>query len=258
MSALFCLLCSIHTILESLPVSSSGHLALLNRLYAKITKKQPLVISEEIEILLHIPTIFILLTFLTYHGVLSHIFSTKAFTLHTIATIFIANGLTTLAYLYKQKKNIRMPLWVGFLISACLLFSLYFAPVGTKKVILLTDAACIGLAQSMALLAPGLSRLAITLATGIWIGIAPPIALFFSLIISLFLIIPAVIKAFYEDKEKERKLLTFSGPQVGMLLLSSLVSYGCLEWLFHMVINNALPDFGWYLLIITAFSSLLS
>ena len=123
METLFFILWNLHIILESLPISSSSHLHLLNSHLARIGRTTPLKISSTTDFLMHIPTALILTATLIRHR--SLLMYQPFF--DWIAAVCIADLITGCAYLIMKKKgNPRLPLSLGFLISACPLLSLYF------------------------------------------------------------------------------------------------------------------------------------
>ena len=140
---------------ESLPISSSGHCALLNKLNAA-----PL-LSPLQDFCAHIPTLLIVLLFFAqqwYQKITNS--SGKA----VLKFITIADALPVFAYLIKAPQLfLNTPLYIGLFLTACMLIASFWAFPAQKKITpTLHDALWVGLAQTAALCLPGLSRLATT------------------------------------------------------------------------------------------------
>lgn len=127
---LFLLLWCIHTILESLPISSSGHMVLLTRLLTRFSGLRIPSVSTTLTHLMHIPTLFVIGAYLvhfklfdliragSYHGISNpvignHLLDNKIFNLgtenqlalnllHWVILIGIANGITFFCYVIKK------------------------------------------------------------------------------------------------------------------------------------------------------------
>ena len=256
-SSYFCLLWCMQIILESLPISSSGHIKIINMLIARVTKHTPLTISSGVDHIMHIPTIFISFLFLMKHGMLNVIFDTPTTVFQWIVAIIIANSITAFFYMLIKIKNIAP--WhthIGFILSACALLSLYLAPGGTKTVISYSDAIVIGIAQSFALL-PGISRLGLTFSAGVWLGLLPTLSLMFSLMLELFLAVPAIALALYKNKFNLSPFYHLRLADYTAIGVSSLIAYAALELLYRAAEYGLMNMFGWYLLALGIFLKVL-
>ncbi len=255
-STTFYFLWNLHIILESLPISSSGHIELINNWIARRSKREPIAISSRTNYLTHVPTLIVVGIFLTMHNAWTTATegeTTVEWLISNMALVaipmLIANTITFgCSLLLKLTKKPLWPLYVGFFITAGSLFSLFHAPQGTHLFISYSDAALIGIAQGFALL-PGVSRLALTFVTGVWLGLIPAASFYFSLIIEFFLILGAVIKALFESSQlKEEYLSHLNWRSLVSLIFSSAIAYATLELVFYMAQNNTLAYFGFYLL----------
>lgn len=245
----FFLLWNAHTLFESLPISSSGHVQLLNRLLARFYKRAPFEISSHTEHLMHIPTLCVVGTFLLLERCPLAI---SASWTHLMICMALANLITGSCYLLlKSIKKPLLPLYVGFFITGCVLLSLYFVPPAEKNYISLTAALIIGIAQSVALL-PGISRLAITVCVALWLGISPSVAFLFSLTIEWFLaagaIARALLKELYDTKQDHKNPFKGSFIHYVSLFASSLISYALLKGVYYMILHRILAPFGWYMI----------
>lgn len=255
MNTIFCLLISVHTILESLPISSSSHMQLLNRVMAHLRKKAQLSMSTNAEHLMHLPTLFVIGLFLLHEGVWPSILGSASTFFHWLLIIFIANGLTYAFYLYRRKTEKSLwPLPVGFLITAIALLSLYLLPYGSRATVMPIDAFIIGCAQAFSLL-PGVSRLALTFVVGCWLGLAPYVSIIFSLVIEFFLVGSAVLQALYKSAPSAK---TYELRMRCLLLITvaTVIAYCLLDWVVGMAITKTIVYFGWYLLLLSFFCAL--
>ena len=237
---------NLNVIGESLPISSSGHLRLLTQHLSH--QGTPIFIDTITEHLMHIPNALIIVTFLiinTHHHLT---FSLPAIILYSIA-FSIVNIVTGLAYLTLQKKVKQFPLALGFLFSALSLFSLYWAPVNSSTTILPLQALIIGCSQTLALL-PGISRMALTTTTGIWLGIHPGVSFLFSLVCEFGLMCIAIAVALYKTNVSWR----LSSKQLVIIGCSTLVSYAALELSYISFLSGSAVFFGWYLLAVSIYA----
>jgi undecaprenyl-diphosphatase len=218
--------------------------------------------SNAVEHLLHIPTLFIVGAFLciTWWPLIS----TGSWGLigALIMWAFIADLITGLFYfLYKKTKEKinSFPLWCGFAVTGLALVSLPFVYeptwIGltsfcyTKHFFI--SALIIGCVQGIALL-PGISRLASTYVAGCWLGFTPLIALTLSLTIQFPLIIAALIETFYEIHSKNIRLsvISLSSMRVWWVVVASMVSFMLLWGVAFLAYANLMYLFGWYMVVL--------
>ena len=166
----------IQIIFESLPVSSSGNVMLWIPILQNILH---LPWSENsipgFDFLLHIPTIFIVVVFFfrSWYWSIKNI--QKGF--DQFVSLIIYCGLADIItvcfyYIWKLVGTDFFPLWFGFLCTTFLLLSLrWFSGKPFKERLCLSDAIILGVVQGCALL-PGISRLATTFVTAVWLGYA--------------------------------------------------------------------------------------
>ena len=148
---------------------------------------------------------------------------------------------------FKKTKQER-PLFIGFFISAYILLRLFVAPDGTAIFLSYTHAFFLGFAQSLAL-RPGITRLGVTVAGGIWFGLTPIASLCYSLLLEFFLIVGAVLKIAYEGDTKDL-LPQQSVSSVLALICSSILAYMGLELILCMLLTKTFAYFGYYMLVV--------
>lgn len=248
-NSLFIIMWCAHIILESLPISSSGHIAFLTHLLTRFTHMRIPAVSTTMMHLMHIPTLFVISAYLFHFNIFNAIGRNPASFFHWLVLIAIANGITFLFYEIKKKWGFGDYTWLrfGFLFSAIALRSLTYAPMPTNTTITFLGAVIIGLAQAFSLL-PGVSRLALTFVAATWVGILPLSAMLFSLTIEFVLILGAVAKALYDVYRKKASFPKL--PFFGYILvtLASIIAYLALLWVTQLAISGSIALFGIYLL----------
>lgn len=246
MTDLIYILWNLSIILESLPISSSGHLQLIAR-YLSRKNTISLTLDTATEHMMHIPNaliiVLILLRYLPY--------SLPSLPPYLIA-IAIVNGITGIAYITLKKRIAQLPLAFGFAVSAATLLSLYWAPSSSDIAVSYGTALVLGIAQSCALL-PGVSRMAMTTVVGIWIGLHPGVSFLFSLACELGLIGIAVVAAHNKNNE-----LSLSRKQLIFITLSTVVSYAALELSRYSFVSGSAALFGWYLVGVSTYAAISS
>ena len=173
---------AIQGLTEFLPVSSSGHLVLVQNLFKLI---QPPVTFD---ILVHVATLFSVIVFFR-----QELFSLNQNTFKSIIIATIPTGIIGLFLNpFKDALFNSIPLVsMGLLITTILLISIKFLPRAKEIVnITTTQALLIGLAQGLAII-PGISRSGATIIAALWLGLGSTRAFTFSFLIS----IPAILAA---------------------------------------------------------------
>lgn len=162
-------------LLESLPISSSGHTTLLG-----------LSAPQSVDFFAHGPTVLMLLAY--FRNEIGTFFSQIRFGwwpwLVYGAKICVAELITIAFFLFFHFTSITIPLWSGFLITGLLLLSLNGAARLVSRRVVSRDipwlpVIIIGITQGIALL-PGISRLASTLVIARWAGLESRTAFKFS------------------------------------------------------------------------------
>ncbi|MHB1381924.1 MAG: undecaprenyl-diphosphate phosphatase [Thermoleophilia bacterium] len=112
---------------------------------------------------------------------------------------------------------------------------------GTKKTVTLMDALIIGLAQTLALV-PGVSRSGATIATGLLRGINRVSATRLSFGLS----IPALTAAGIHELPDALSHTIGLGPLIVGTVVSFVVAYASVAWLLRYVAHHTLDVFAWY------------
>ena len=226
---------------EWLPVSSSGHLVITQKV---LGVNPPLIF----DVMLHVGTLIVVLTVFR-KDILEII---KAFVRRDFETeegklaLFIVVGSVPIAIIgfvfYDFLKSLfsnLLAVGLALLITGCILF---FSEkrIGNRKIGIL-DSLLIGLAQGVTII-PGISRSGVTLATGLLRRVDKATAFKYSFLLS----VPAIIGAtIMESKElavgNEDAVLLFLGA-----IISMIVGYASLKLLQKIVMNEKIHLFAYY------------
>lgn len=177
---------------ESFPISSSGHVLLLVQWLQKLKYSIPS--FEMVDEITALPTLLVI-AFCYRAQIVQTLIAPHWY--HLIY-FWICIGIATLPTLFIYfcihywHCKLSLPLWIGFALSALLLFSTKYAPVGSS--ISLQSVLMVGIAQSIALFFPGLSRMATTYATACWLGSASSSAFALSIAFEVPLLCGAFLK----------------------------------------------------------------
>lgn len=265
MRALAYSLWCIHTLLESLPVSSSGHMTLITNFLQKNTfskyNRSRILLTEQIDHLMHVTTAWVLTLFLciNWWPALSAFPQIFARLSNIFLYTLIGDTITVMLYFLLKYTRIKQyfPLWAGFLVTSVLLFSLFIVPAGSITTFTMTSAALLGLVQGLALL-PGISRLASTYVAGCWLGLTPSTSFIWSCTLQLPLVLAAVSAGIYSLYTQTNSVnnyftkLTYT--QLIGLVFCTLLSFGLLWIIYYAAYMNVFAYSGFY----TAFMSLLA
>lgn len=245
-------------IFESLPVSSSGNVmlwipVLQNLLHLAFPENN----IPDFDFLLHIPTIFVIGVFFFRSWCWSIINIQKGFwsIMSLIICCVLADTITVFFYyLWKAVGTDFFPLWFGFLCTTFLLFSLRWVSQKTfKERLSFSDALILGVAQGCALL-PGVSRLATTFVTAVWLGYGPERSFRYSFLLQMPLLGAACVQALWHLRHLETYGVLTEPKFYGVVFTATGISFCVLSIVFVMVKQKIVWWFAWY----TAFLSMVA
>lgn len=192
-------------LLESFPVSSSGHCLLLAQWYFFLNQSSlsrfdayffltKNICKEQVDALLHAPTLIILALFFfrRWFLLVRHPIRCRFIIAKLILYVMISTAIALFFYFVLPIQQHALPLGIGFLLTLLLALSTYYTPLGTAS-LTTGSAAIIGLGQAIALL-PGISRLGTTYALARWLGISSRRSLEISFMIQTPLLLAALAK----------------------------------------------------------------
>ena len=238
---------------ESFPVSSSGHLALLDKMWTRFMVNNPeqqlsfpwadATFWERYVDFLHIVPLVIIAWYFypRWRVFLLHPLCTWRMAARLVAYAALADCVTALLYFTRaQLPLFNIPLWIGFSVTALLLFSLLLLPTGKSVRLTWWRAVLIGLFQGLALL-PGLSRFAATFCGARFLGFSSRASFEVSFMLQWPLILAAVMRsAFFLVHHTVGVVVT---PTFGVILFVSSV----LAWLgFCVAARLAHTERLWY------------
>ncbi|MBW2977500.1 undecaprenyl-diphosphate phosphatase [Candidatus Woesearchaeota archaeon] len=227
------ILAIIQGITEWLPVSSSGHLAILEHFFG---------IQENIayDVLLHFATLLVIL-FVFRKRIIEYIKTPKYWLFIIIGTIpIVIVGFLIEPYI-QSIFNSMLTVGIMLLITATLL---HFADKTNKKQPLNNKKSLVvGLFQALAIM-PGISRSGSTISSAKFLGISKKEAVEFSFILAIPAILGATILKINEIK---------AGININMIIgfiIAVIISYFFLNLLIKIVQKNKLKYFSYYCLVV--------
>lgn len=179
-------------VLESFPISSSGHILLLKNLFSQ--HGISCLFTQHLEYFLHAPTACITAFFFyrRWRAWLAFPYSIKL-----IGKIFILGFVTdvvTVILYFLGIQSLHIPLWFGFLMTGFALCSLYFCKENNMYTSWNIRNACIlGFVQGCALI-PGISRFGSTFVAARWLGFSGKKAFELSFLIEFPISVVAALK----------------------------------------------------------------
>ncbi len=225
-------------LLESFPVSSSGHALLLLNLFGKHDSMT--CIPEYFDHVLHGPIacIIALFFFKRWSFLLVNFRRTWHYVIKIVWYGVITETITIVWYLFYLmiKLHAQHYLSVGFLVTAGLLFSLNYCPANNeKKKYSIVDASMLGMAQGFALL-PGVSRFGATFVCARWLGFSDKKSFELSFLIEWPISVAGFLKGLYSIHAHKQLDLLNSKLLLAMLFASigALIGFYCVS----QIINN--------------------
>ena len=255
----FYLISCVQIIVESFPVSSSGHCYLLLSFLKTVESNcsnlifhrgiyTPLFI-ESFDHALHLATLLVLTVFFFDRWKIYLLRFRLCFPLFfkVVGLTACADIITAFFYLFFKMYPVQWPVVVGFGITAMSLVSLYFIQKRESNSFNIRTALILGFVQGIALL-PGISRLATTYAAARWLGLQPRKAFEVSWLIAVPLFLAASAQGIYKIAHM---------PQVYSLVLGSLpyiigagiLAYGALKITAHLFYTQRAWWFGIYMIV---------
>lgn len=243
-------------VVESLPISSSGHVFLLETFFGEKS-----LWNEVLDHLSHLPTILILTIFFfkSWYPIARKLFfimfkqdrkrdSEKKFMIifiKFISYVLVADVVTAALYFSISKAGF-WALWIGFIITSIFLFSLLLIPNSNKNgVLTFKKYLILGAVQGISLV-PGISRFASTYVLGRWLSLSPNRAFRTSFLIQFPLITAGFFRALIKSVKMQEKFLFYSWETVLVVIVATVISYILFNLAYKLAITNKLWIFGIY------------
>lgn len=210
-------------ILESFPISSSGHCLLFERLSS--TGLLCGTMKSHLTFVLHIPTIMVLCVYFYRAWVVpfKQMKRCRRLILKIAFYTAVADLITLLFYVVKERYSMpTLPLTVGFIMTSLSLYSLRWCASRAYKTWHLYGAIILGCVQAIAFI-PGVSRFGLTYVTARWLSITPRRSFQISFLIELPLIILASAYSICSYGKLYYELL--SPHIILVMLVASIIAY---------------------------------
>ena len=211
-------------LLEPFPISSSGHAHMLRTLVACFTSVDVQTPPSYYAYLMHGPTALVLLLFFwsPWLDVIKN--KNVRFFMHLMAAGIVAVSMTALMYgIFSYTSTSFFPLWLGFFISACALWSLKKCPTrAINNPFSYSTAAVLGLVQGIALL-PGISRFGATFVAARWLKFSSRDAFIYSFLIEFPISVAGFLKGIYKMQGVHVNMMEILNPA---LCFSILIAMG--------------------------------
>ena len=236
---------------EFLPVSSSGHLIILRKIF-NITKYSLL-----LEVALHIGTLISILIF-WYKDYLNELKKIQSGKFSKITKVFVGCIPAALVGFF-LKENIKNTFYdinsinyliVSYIFMSCLLYCSKYFNNNKNNSITYVYALLIGISQALAII-PGISRSGVTIVTALFLGISFKKSIEFSFMLVIPILIFAGIDSFIAEYHLIIKDLNTIIFFILSLLSSVIFGYFFLLLLQRIIIKNKFWYFSFYCLFIS-------
>lgn len=250
-------------VVESFPISSSGHVQLWQMflMYMGVWRESvyavfcpialPLsTLKRAFDYALHGPTLVILALFFfdRWWVLVRYCRRTWRMILRIFMLGVCADAITALWYgIFAYCGTAWFPLSIGFLITGCCLYALRWRSAPGKTSVSMRAACVIGCVQGIALL-PGISRMGVTYAVGRYMGLRARTALEFSLLIQYPLILAGFLYGVYTLGFVGMQTF-FSVKTLSILLGASIASYYALGLTMRWACAEKLWRLAYYMII---------
>ncbi len=231
---------------EFLPISSSGHLVIGQKLLGIS------VAGNAFEVVVHLGTLVsVLIVF--WNDIWQLIISLKSkFTQKYILAILIGTiPAVIIGLLFKDNikeafENIRV-VSTTLMITGIILLTTKLIKTKLKD-ISISNGLLIGIAQALAIV-PGISRSGITISTGMYLGIAPEKAAKFSFLLAIPAIAGAGLLTGLDMMESTEPLLPWTVLTMGFFS-SLIIGWIALKWLLQLIKSGKFHWFGVYCILV--------
>jgi undecaprenyl-diphosphatase len=241
---------------EFLPVSSRGHLALVQSLMPSFS--QPGLVFD---VALHLGTVLAIVA-LEWRRLVEVV--RNRYLVRLGAQLVLAMAMTSVLALpmrHWAEDSIRYPLLIacGFAVTALLLIAVRNAAGRIEGPgMTWSAAAVVGFAQGVVVLLPGMSRSGTTICAGLGCGLERRWAADFSFLLSVPAILGAAVVEGWMHRTEIAAARGFAVPAIAGTLAAAVVGFACLVLVRSLVERGRLHLFAWYLLPLAALTVVLA
>ena len=261
---------------ESFPISSSGHVLLVQRF---LVATDIHLIAPLLETLSLIPTLIIILLFfypswsVLLKGTLSSFFSRcptysqkalRRMTLTIVVSNIVAATVTVILYTLIKivcadwiATHISLLLPLGFAVTGLSIATLYALPPEGSTRFTLRTASILGAVQGFCLL-PGISRLGITFVAARWLGFSRRRSFEVSFLIAFPLFVMGVVKDALALVRVPALPSTPTLFEWGALVVGALVAFVCFRFVYRCALRGTFKHFAAYMIVPFILSLLIS
>lgn len=235
-------------IFESLPISSSGHMQMLH-----------MSMPEYLDRLSVGPTLIMLACYFYKEiiAILLDIRSRASWILSwgvclgsaTLVTVFLYELINYLLL----ENIIAFPLWIGFGLTACMLFSLKWCIYNNETRPQFLKLLLIGFAQGCARL-PGVSRLGTTYTVACWLGFSPYRAFRISCALQAPLFFAGFLQGFVKAWSLGELVIPLPYIAFAGIVVATVIAYFLLWLVEVLMVQRKIWCVGWYMLLVTLVS----
>jgi undecaprenyl-diphosphatase len=251
----------VQTITECLPISSSGHIFLVQKILALWTDLD--IVSDQINYFDYVVQgmngiVFGLFFFTSWWTLILNqkislhvLYKLETFKRLVPVLLFgiIVDGITCIFWFLNVGQYEVLPLSYGFFITAISLWSLQKSvPKKNKLLWDLQDAVGLGVVQGLSLL-PGISRFCVTIAFLQWRGYKPLDAWSISFLVQWPLLIAASILGLFRLSDLFIIKTIWSLSFLISTIVVAIIAWGVLQYLKKIVASNQLWKFSYYMVI---------
>ncbi|MFA6436015.1 MAG: undecaprenyl-diphosphate phosphatase [Candidatus Gracilibacteria bacterium] len=230
-------------ITEFLPISSDGHLVLMESIF-----KLPLADLKGFDVALHFGTLFAIVAYF-WRDILSLFRQKKLIVYIVIATLpAVVVGFTLEDWMDATFRNPQAVSLFLLVMAVFFLLAERVAKLDEKKQFTLLNTFVIGVAQALALL-PGISRSGMTIGTGLFFGFKREEAARFSFLLGIPAIAGAVFLTGIRILKGEVSLPGTELVLVGFVT-SAVIGYLAIAFLMRFLKNHRLTVFAVYLIVV--------
>lgn len=250
----FLLVAVVQIVTESFPISSSGHVRLLEQLFkqAGIALHDSQRLAAFVDVM-HLPTIIII-------GLLLYpLWLIRKPLWQWIPVVFVVDSVTIFFYcVWHIVGTGWFPLGVGFAVSGACLASVRWCPqhvsqgIGVRSIEQLASdwfaLLLLGCAQGIALL-PGISRFGITYTAGRWLGLRSPDAFVVSFVVQAPLLVLGIGRGYWRLLQSGVPVIGSHGLFIAVVSASSVGAYYSLRWMYCLAVRDRLWLVAWYMMV---------
>jgi len=259
----FCLWLAVQILLESFPVSSSGHCSLLEQYLQKygyqINHYQDFFLHNKATSLLRVAildhfvhgvTVVVIAVFFfsRWSWLLRNIWLCWRIVVKIVGLAICADLITVLFYLVFGWYKVAIPVVIGFFITGLSLISLRFVPRAPFAPLSWQKACVLGVVQGFALL-PGISRFAATYVCARWLALSPYKAFEVSWLIDWPLIAAAFLHSAGLIIVTAPESLLLRPTILAVMSIAGIVSFYAFRCVAHLAYEEKLFWFGVYMII---------